>query len=197
MAGKPNASAITLFAHPRIELMPANENLVFEDCLFEGPTNAALLIDGSVRNVVFRHNRIFNATFGLLLKQPKDGQWYEFQFQGNTLANITQSALHFEGPPLPDSSGTMRSQVVIAQNLFVNCKDVCTTLSGALPAGASFKANARNKQCGEGNCKMGAVEVDFNFANANDANSSDFLRYTRSSTLASMPDGPIGVPPRD
>ncbi len=194
-AEKSNTAAVALFAHPKIDMMPANENIVLEDCLLEGPAGAILSIDGSVRNLVFRHNRLFNANFGLVLKQPKEGQWFEFQFQGNTLANIGHSALQFDGPPLPDSSGKLRSQIAIAQNLFVKCKDTCSTPNGAAPPAVVFKTNARDQQSGEGNCKIGAAAIDFQFGNANDPNAPDFLRYPKSAAPANLPDGPVGVPP--
>ncbi|MFL5340818.1 MAG: protein kinase domain-containing protein [Gemmataceae bacterium] len=194
MPGKPSAAAVNLFAHPTMGFLPADENVLVEDCLLEGPTNAVLAVDGSVKNVVVRRNRANNAEFGLLLKAPKAGQSYELTVAGNTFSRIQQSALKFDGSPLPDASGKLQSQITISQNLFANCKAVCTT-AGAAPVATTFKGNAKDPASADGNFPIGAKPVEFAFINATDPNRPDYLRYARAAAPAHLPDGPAGAPP--
>lgn len=191
----PNHSVLSLLANPKV-VDPANENIVIQDCQFEGPTNAFIVINGSIQNVTIQFNRFSNAAVGIVLKKPTENQWYQMRLHGNTFNDVSQYAIGLEGLPITDQAPPAQpgNRFVITNNYFANCKTVLNVPEGRLWPDATIKGNARDAASADGNGRIDLRVVDYKFINL-DPNSDGFLRYPKDAPLANLPDGPVGVPP--
>ena len=186
-AGK---SAVTLFALPTLDTNKANEHIAFHDGIIDGPCNALVTIDGSAEDVVFRRNRFFQASDGLVIKPIKPNQACQLNVSSNSFARISKSAILVE-------SAAVEPKLSVENNLFANCQNVMTCASGKPLASLASRNNVRNPSSLEGNGKLEIRVMEVKWQGETPADERRFLRYAQDSPLNSRPPGPIGVPPRD
>lgn len=96
--------------------MASNQYLSFSDCRFEGNYKvAAVLIEGPMSDVEFKHNRIWNAENGFYYKPGgKPHSLVQLSLDSNTFANIRQRALFFEDV----LNLSAKNRITLKNNLF-------------------------------------------------------------------------------
>jgi serine/threonine protein kinase len=95
ISGNEKDHAVFLSARPT---MSSNQAVTFSDCRFEGNFKvAAVLIEGSMADIEFKGNRIWNAENGFYYKPGgKPHSLIQLSLDSNTFSNIRQRALFFE-----------------------------------------------------------------------------------------------------
>jgi hypothetical protein len=186
-AGK---SAVTLFALPTLPTNKANEHIAFHDGIIDGPCNALVTIDGSAEDVVFRRNRFFQSSDGIVIKPIKANQSCRVNVNANSFARIAKSAILVESAPVEPN-------LSVENNLFANCQNVMTSASGKPPASLVSRNNVRDATSLEGNGKLEIRVMEVKWQSENPADERRFLRYAKDSPLNAKPLGPVGVPPLD
>jgi serine/threonine protein kinase len=195
LGSKPLQSIVTLHANPKMTF-PANENILIQDCLFEGPSGALVMVNGSVQGVEFDRNRFATASSGVVIKKPAENQWFQLTFHANTFYNVSQNAVTLEGMPVTENAppAQPKNKFTFTNNFFANCKGAFNTPDGKPWPDATIRGNARDAASSGGNSKGDLRVIDYKFLNL-DANSPGFLRYPRGSPLDAAPGGPFGAPP--
>jgi len=200
--GDANAAALILEVGSNSTLT-SMQHITVTDCLFEGPGRAGvqLAIGAScdLGSVEFVGNRFFKLTDGLWYRRP-GGKPYpplSFTVDSNTFVDGDRSAF-FETMPLEGP----RSRVVFKNNLFVRPKAMVQANDfnqAAADKTFSAEANVRDAAAKENNVNLKAVVVDCNALVTDPANRKQFLRYPKSSPLATAGQnkGPVGAPPVD
>ena len=170
--------------------LPSTGNIVIEDCQFEGPCNSFISVTGTVRDVTIRRNRCWNATHALLVQRPANvTAALDLKLVSNTFHTVSQKTLAFEAL-FPTGN-----QLEVTQNYFANCKGLVFSPEGKPVQSATFKANARDAACTDGNWKVDMPVAELAFP-LDPNKEAEFLRYPKSSPLATMADGkPVGAPP--
>jgi serine/threonine protein kinase len=187
-------ATIYLFASTTYSI-PANENVVIRDCVIDGANKTALMVRGSVQDVTFQRNRVFQTQNAVVFQKPMPKTYFQIKFQSNTFFDVKGSAFFIEAAwPAKNADGA-DNQVAITQNLFVKCAAILSAPDGKLPPNLTANGNARSKDSPEGNASLGAAETDV-LLTSTDPNSDQFLRYSKESKPFSVPGGPAGVPPQ-
>lgn len=91
-----------------------SENIVAENCRFEGPLKAAIRVAGQIAHVEVRDSRFFKTTAGLIYQMETPRYGIDLRLVGNTFYDVA-TALLFEARPLPDA----RNRVQVQRNLFL------------------------------------------------------------------------------
>lgn len=117
-AGNKNAEASVLLETGSDQL---NQDILIEECRFEGPAKAALVLAGPTTNVVVQHNRFFRVTDGVLYRKPAAPPRLHLTLQNNTFATL-ERGLHLETMPLNDKV----NKLAIKNNLFVGTKKLAS-----------------------------------------------------------------------
>ncbi|HLW66452.1 MAG TPA: protein kinase [Gemmataceae bacterium] len=187
-------ATIYLFASTTYSI-PANEDVVIQDCVVDGSGKTALMVKGSAQDVTFQRNRIFQAQNAVVFQKPAPKTYLQMKLQSNTFFDVKGSAFFVEAPWPAKNADGIDNQVAITQNLFVKCAAIMSAPDGKLPPNLAVKGNGRSKDSHEGNAPIGAPEADV-ILTSSDPNSDQFLRYSRDSKAATVPGGPAGVPPQ-
>jgi serine/threonine protein kinase len=176
-----------------------------EDCLFEGPYRAGVLValDAGCQlgNVDFLRNRFFRCTDGMWYRRPTGRPLppIGLNFDSNTWFGMDR-AFHFETMPLDVSA----SKVTFKNNLFVQVKNIAQV--GDFKAGPVFNieaGNFRDASTTEANLALKAAAGDCASLvidpNASGPDHVNLLRYPRTSPLnaAGINGGPVGAPPAE
>jgi hypothetical protein len=190
-SGTPTSeAAIYLFASTNYSI-PANENVVIRDCVVDGANKTALKVTGSMQDVTFQRNRIYQAQNAVVFQKPAPKTYLQIKLQSNTFFDVKGSAFFVEAAWPAKNADGVENQVAITQNLFVKCAAILSAPDGKLPPNLTATGNARSKDSPEGNASIGATEADV-LLTSTDPNSDQFLRYSKPFTV---PGGPAGVPP--
>ncbi|QEL19523.1 serine/threonine protein kinase [Limnoglobus roseus] len=172
-----------------------NSGITITNGRIEGPGNAGIVFDTPARDVEISRTRFYNLTHGVLVRQPFPADSpFRLTATNNTFHTIRDGAF-FATQDLPPAG----TDVNFSRNYFADVKGAGIANvpnAGALP---KFKAddNVRDKNSGEGNLPAKpAVADNVTLASAPDDNTS-FLRYPKSSPLASWGANKVavGVPP--
>ena len=186
-------SVITLFASQSIQSIKANQHVVFQDGIVDGPCKALASIDGSTEDVQFQHVRFFQGTDGIVIKPIKLNQSCELTCVSNSFARIGGSAILVQGTAADRAATELK--LTLTNNLFSNCQQVITAASGQPLARLVSRDNVRDPSSAEGNAKLEARVAEVKWLSENPAEERRFLRYAHESPLNSRPFGPVGVPP--
>ncbi|MBX7103127.1 MAG: protein kinase [Gemmataceae bacterium] len=159
---------------------------------FDGPFVAAIFGEGPAGKLRIEQNRIFRATDGIRWRNLTAGQSLTVQIRGNTMYDVKSAAVRFD--PMASSD---KSQVTLADNLIVKSGVVLSIPEGEIAKSVTAVGNIRDPATKDGDLPQPTRQesrVDFNSI---DPAARDFLRYSRSSRLAtaSADGGPVGAPP--
>lgn len=170
-----------------------NSFIKIESGRFEGPAAAAALIDTALVSVEFVNNRFYHFQSGLAVRQPTTLPW-KLTVRNNTFHSITGNAFHAAEFDLP-----VASDVSLSRNYFANVKGIAFVKNFASLPNFKSTENFRDPQSGDGNIATKATPID-NYtmpAPSKEADNATFLRYTKSSPLATAGPNktPVGAPP--
>jgi serine/threonine protein kinase len=162
------------------------------DNQFDGPFAAGVLGDGPASDLAIEWNRFHRAGDGVVWKKLDPDQTLRVRVDGNTFHELRTAGLRFGG-----AAAGSPSSVVVRRNLFSKCPTVLTIEDKTGPAFLESIGNVRDGSGGDGDLPLPArTEERIDFQSVDPA-SKEFLRYGRTSRLATAsPDGgPVGVPP--
>lgn len=190
-ADKPLVAGILLTAQAN---MP-NKFIQVSSCRLDGPGTDAIRIAGPVQDVDLEGNRMGNWSNGLTFSSgmPPDAIC-KLKFVSNTLYQMSESAIRCE-TPMPKS---VKGEVVLKQNLFVQCKEISRGPNGAIP-GLNSSDNARDTISRDGKgFQIGAVTANGTI-DTDPANDSTYLRYGKGNPFAEIGPNqkPAGAMPKD
>jgi hypothetical protein len=185
--GSPAAAALSFEARAD----EGNQQLQITDCRLEGPLQAAIVLDGPVKDTVFRENRIWKVGDAFLYRKAAPAHPLGLTLAGNTICAAEKAGLHFEALP-----PTGRSRVVLTGNVFVLTPTLASLddLAGSAPSPAQWlevaeifprpSGNVCDKQGREGFPPLKAA-VEALELPADAADDARFLRHRATS----LPDG--------
>jgi hypothetical protein len=195
---RPAASALSFEARPD-EL---NQHLHVSCCLFEGPFQAAVVLDGPAEEIVFTHNRIWKAADAFLYRKAAPAHPLGLELAGNTVCAAEKAGLHYETPP---PAG--RSRVVLTGNLFAHTgtlaqvddsnAEPARTPAQWLEAAEIFPRPSGNVCDGQGREGFPPLKAAVHSLGlpTDAADDAQFLRYPATSPLKAA--GSPGVPPAE
>jgi serine/threonine protein kinase len=159
-----------------------NKFIFVNSCRLDGPGTDAIRVAGPVQDVEMTGNRIGNWSNGLTFSSgmPSDAIC-KLTFASNTLFQLSESAVRCE-TPMPTG---VKGDVVIRQNLFLQCRELSRGPYGAIP-GLISQDNARDGVSGDGKGLLTGV-LTVNGTIGTDPNQDDhWLRYESSSPFAAV-----------
>jgi serine/threonine protein kinase len=193
VAAKSTEAAVALLSGGK----SPNQFLRVRNCRIEGLFGAAFRVEGSLTDVTFERNRLFEVSAGWLFKRPrsagKDYTLADVRVVSNTLVKVPD-AFRFEDAAQPASG---QPALLVAQNYFAQVSNLVKVEAGAAPPAVVARDNARDAATKENPAlPLGASEVA-NYQITTDPKSNNFLRYPRTAPLAAVGPNklPAGVPP--
>jgi serine/threonine protein kinase len=160
------------------------------NCRLEGPYEAAVVLSGRTADVELTHNRVFNATDGVVYRKVVPAYPAGVRLASNTFYRITELALHFEVAPPADGS-----RLELTRNLFGHVGRLAHVEGFAGEAGqlfAELSGNYRDDASTEGVPTLNTPVLRFALP-TDPADDATFLRYPPGSEPAAA--GSPGVPP--
>jgi hypothetical protein len=192
-AKKPTEAAVALLSDGK----SPNQFIRVRNCRIEGSFASAFRVEGSLTDVAFEKNRVFDAGSGWLFKGPrssaKDYALADVRVVSNTIVKVAD-AFRFQ-----DVAQTVAGQpaLLVAQNYFAQVPNLVKVEPNATPPAVVSRDNARDAATKENPAlPLNAVEVA-NYQLPTDPRGPDFLRYPKSAPLAAVGPNklPVGVPP--
>lgn len=176
-------SAVLFLTNPAIHTPPANEHITVAECRIEGPSQAAVLIDGPALDLNLRRNRLYKAASGIRVKKATA---IRIRIESNTFCDLS-TGLRFDTLPPVDNN-----RIYVNENLFSQVKDGLASTEGPFDPARSklftYSHNVYDKAGSkEGNIKLGDEPLDFPPLRADAAaTNTEFLAYPKNGPLAKV-----------
>jgi serine/threonine protein kinase len=167
---------------------------------FEGPSRAAVQIDGPLAEVEVRHCRVYKCENGVLFTgRAGVGSMFDVSFVNNTFHTLAGAGFVFDSPGLLAKGA--KTSIAVKGNYFLNTSALARIIDpnrvdvpGLFPTG-----NVRNPASKEDKPSLKSTEIAFELPGTDPNDDRRFLRYGRNAppATAGPNGGPVGVPPQE
>jgi hypothetical protein len=191
-------SAVTLDVNANFTRTAVDSNLTFDECRFEGPCKAAMLVTGPTADVEVKRSRFFQCSDGILVKAGPALARVGLNLSNDTFYELKGNGLHFEAAPIADK----QNRVALTSSLFAKGGRILTVDvpekaifdKAQLDAVFASQNNARMDGTQDGNVLQAREITGATFLSVNPTDAK-FLRYDANNPLNRVPGGPVGLPP--